>query len=106
MQGCGRVSVLGSGNIGNGCSLGLKGTAPAPPGLSAIAVVGLTETAAATSVPRPGTTLYTMPPSSCQSDLLVHLRHSCDEGGGVGNIINKNRIICTGGNFIGVWTWQ
>jgi phosphoglycerate-specific signal transduction histidine kinase len=32
---------------------------------------------------------------------LIHRRRS--EGGGVGNIINKNRIICTGGgNLIGV----
>ena len=45
MQGCGRVSVLGSGNIGSGCSLGLFGMAQSPPGLSAIAVVGLAETA-------------------------------------------------------------
>ena len=54
----------------------------------------------------PGGASFSTDARQLQPDPLIPRRHARRKGGVVGNIIKKNRIICTSGNLVGAWTWQ
>ena len=49
----------------------------------------------------PGGASFSTDAQQLQPDPLIPRRHARRKGGVVGNIINKNRIICTSGNLVG-----
>ena len=49
----------------------------------------------------PGGASFSTDARQLQPNALIPRRHRSRKGGGVGDIINKNRIICTSGNLVG-----